>query len=446
MSGELNITSGGAIHVDSGAFRAVGHRLAALAEHVKDAARVARRAQHTLAQTADRHPATGQIGNCVHRLESQGEKAAKTAQGTLVMADVFELVELRTQQNLMGVGDAREALAIQDRIHELLASNPNIGPAADSLVTRWQNHRFDGLTDQPWDDTYTLARWVGAVLAPTLFGWAALWLGPEPVGSTMGTLRDLAVDVDLGTLPSGTRLTGESQAVTLRTVESRDVKPVAGVRDSIARVPWGRTAQVAVEKYTMKDGSVRYVAYVDGTREMMPGTDEPFDAVSDVELYMGRKKSASYEATLQALEEAGAEPGDTVDMVGYSQGAMIVSHLAMDSPYHVGTVIVAGDPVDPALAADQTIVRLENSADPVNALATGGTAGGSGSPDSFTVQREIPGRSSPIDPHMYGDYMNTGAELDRSSDPRAQALRDKFFHELGEAARVERTEFSAERA
>lgn len=444
MSGDLNITSGGAINVDSGAFRAVGHRLAALAEQVKDAVRTARRAQHVLAQTTDQHFAAGQVGNCVHRLERQGEKAAKAAQGTLVMADVFELVELRTQQSLMRVGDAREALAIQDRIHELLASNPNVGPAADFLVTHWQNHRFDGLTDQPWDRTYTLGRWAGAVLAPTLAGWAALWLGSKPVGSTMRSLLDRAVDLDLGILPIGTRLMGESPAVTLRTVESRGVKPVSGVRDSIARVPYGRSAQVAVEKYTMKSGSVRYVAYVDGTREMMPGTDEPFDAVSDVELYLDRKKSASYEATLQALEAAGVEPGDTVDLVGYSQGAMIVSHLAMDSPYHVGTVIVAGDPVDPALAADQTIIRLENGADPVNALATGGTAGGSGSPGSFTAQREGE-RSSPIDPHLYGEYLTTGAQVDRSSDPRAQALRDTFFHELAEAARVDRTEFGATR-
>ncbi|QNA93924.1 hypothetical protein [Microbacterium sp. Se63.02b] len=61
---------------------------------------------------------------------------------------------------------------------------------------------------------------------------------------------------------------------------------------------------------------------------------------SNVELYQGRE-SASYEATLDALEAAGAEGGARVDVVAYSQGGMIAAHLAMESPYEVTMQLTA---------------------------------------------------------------------------------------------------------
>src|SRR5690606_11828055 len=49
VSGDLNITSGGAVSVDSEAFRAIGDRLSRAADTVHDAGEKARRASRLLA-------------------------------------------------------------------------------------------------------------------------------------------------------------------------------------------------------------------------------------------------------------------------------------------------------------------------------------------------------------------------------------------------------------
>ncbi|BDZ40067.1 hypothetical protein [Microbacterium suwonense] len=446
MSGELNITSGGAVKVDSEAFRAVGRRLGAVAGRMREAADATRRAAHVLSHLSPSvgHIDVGSIRSCADRLERRSAEADSDATGTQLMADVFEVVELRAEREALGIARPDEALALQDRIDALLASDPRIGDMATVLVAGWEKRRFEGVTDQSWDGWLAAGGIVGGTLSPAFSLLLTRWLTSHPVGSTMGFLRDLTLKFDRGVLPADVRLHGDPPAVEVSMVESRTVAPVAGLKESMERVPYGSKGQVAVEKYTMKDGSKRFVAYIDGTREMKPGTSEPWDSVADWEMYVDRRTAASHEATLKAIADAGAKPGDAVDLVGYSQGAMIASHIAMDSPYDVGTLIVAGDPVDPALTRDQTLVRLENGADPVNGLATGGTAGGTGSPDSFTVARTVD-RNSPIDPHLHGQYVGTAAQTDASRDPRVRTLHEKFFAELGEAASVERMEFSATR-
>lgn len=444
MSDGLTITSGGAISVDSEAIRAVGRRLAGVAKQVRRAAETTRRAQHTLMQIAEvpGYVQTEQIAECAYRLDRLGDDADRYATAAQTMADVFELVELRTQQNLMSASDPRAALAVEDRIHELLASDPTIEASADSFVAAWQEHRFDGLTGQRWDAAFD----VMTTAAFGVLGAAILRMFYRPIGSTMAVGLGEAVKLDLGVLPPGTTLHGAQPAVSVKQITSERVAPASNLKEVMERVPSGSRAQVAVEKYTMKDGSTRFVTYIDGTRQDEEGNGEPWDMQSNVDMYLEHHRTASHQAVLEALRLAGANPGDAVDIAGYSQGAMIGSFVAMDSPYAVNTVIVAGDPVEPTLRPDQTLVSLQNEADPVHALALGGTAGGTGSPDSFTVVRDVADRASPIDPHLRPAYVETAAQADASGDVRVKRLDDTFFAaELGQAVSVERMEFSAER-
>jgi len=215
--------------------------------------------------------------------------------------------------------------------------------------------------------------------------------------------------------------------------------------ETISRVPYHGAGQVAVEKFTMKDGSARFVTYIDGTRTVKTGTSEPWDMGSNIDMYLQRDRAASQQAVLQALEAAGAEPGDRVDLVGYSQGGAIASFTAMDSPYETGTVIVAGDPTQPSLSADQTLVDLRHRGDVVSNLATGGAEGGTGSPGSFEVIREPDRDLNPIGPHDFEEYLKTADLADRSGDPRVSALQRDFFGELVQASKAERMEFTASR-
>ncbi|GAA3935939.1 hypothetical protein [Microbacterium soli] len=447
MSGEVEISSGGAISVDSGEFRAVGERLGDLSWELVRAIDVLERAQATLGSVSD--PALRarlpEMSARVHRLTDLGRRAGEAARGTQLMADVFELVELRAEQEALAATRPDDALALQFRIDELIASDPVVDRMASAVVTGWSERRFDGVTDQPWDDALGLGGLVGGVLAPAVFSFIAPLMGARPVGATMSDAVEKAEELDRGVLPYGTRLQGAAPAVDVALVATAKVDPVTNLQDSVERIPRRRAAgQVVVERYMMAGEEKRYVAYIGGTRRIMPGSDDPWDMGSNWQMYGQRHVAASYEATLQALAAAGAESGDAVDVVGYSQGAMIGSFLAMDSPYEVHTVIAAGDPVDPALAADQTLVRLENLGDPVVALALGGDVGGTGSPESFTVTGD-PERSSPIDPHRIAAYRETARLADASGDPRVQALQETFYGRLREAVTVERMEFTATR-
>ncbi|MDF2508575.1 MAG: hypothetical protein K0Q52_2434, partial [Microbacterium sp.] len=223
-------------------------------------------------------------------------------------------------------------------------------------------------------------------------------------------------------------------------------KSVAG---ALQRLP-STSAQVAVEKYTMADGATRYITYVKGTQNSSPwegGGTDPWDMKSNAQLYQG-ERSASYQATVDALAAAGAQPGDRVDVVGYSQGGMIAAHLAMESEYDVAMQLTAGSPQESSLGDDQTLIQLAHSDDVVAKLAAGGSAAGTGSPDSFTATREVDLPDGLYDlslkPHALEAYVETAKMVDASDDPRAEAL-DAYWRELGEAVQVERTEFHAER-
>ena len=169
---------------------------------------------------------------------------------------------------------------------------------------------------------------------------------------------------------------------------------------------------------------------------------------SNVELYTGTR-SASYQATVDALTAAGAGAGDRVDVVAYSQGGMIAAHLAMESEFEVTTEITVGSPEEPTLHDDQTLVQLRNTDDAVSGLAAGGSAEGTGSADSFTATRVGDPDDGPQDlslrPHSLESYLETARLVDASSDPRAEAFRG-YWDELDTAVAIERTEYRAERA
>ena len=145
----------------------------------------------------------------------------------------------------------------------------------------------------------------------------------------------------------------------------------SGLASAFRRMPSAGGAQLAIEKYTVPGESPRYVVYVSGSRSMSlreGGGPEAWDMKSNIELYTGGR-SASYQATLDALAATGARPGDRVDVVAHSQGGMIAAHLSMESAFTVTTQITAGSPVEPMLPADQTLVQLRHTDDAVSALA-----------------------------------------------------------------------------
>jgi pimeloyl-ACP methyl ester carboxylesterase len=158
--------------------------------------------------------------------------------------------------------------------------------------------------------------------------------------------------------------------------------------------------------------------------------------------------SDSYAATEAALAAAGAQPGDAVHVFGFSQGAMIGAHLALEGPYDTQTLVSLGSPVDADVGPGTLSVSVRHSDDPVVALAGGGHGEPVGASGSFIVERvadpDVALDDTRLPAHRLTVYAETAALVDASADPRVDGLRG-VFDELAQAESVEVTEYAATR-
>ncbi|MGH8954811.1 MAG: hypothetical protein ACRDVF_07300 [Microbacterium sp.] len=420
----LTIDHGGAIAVDPDVLRDVAHRIDAVASRYDDARSAIMRAHRIIVDSPgfSEHVDTVGLwasGEHVARLRSECQE---TAESTLLMADAYEYVELRAEAEMLAQTDPSTAQRLTRRADRLAASDERISKMADDLVAQWRARRFEGLT--------------GNLVTPALydhvFGTAAL------AGAFSG----------FGKVLPGERLQGTADPVTVSPVKTSSPQGApSGLAGALRRMPVAVGAQVAVEKYSFADGTTKFVAYLEGTQSVAWGGAQPWDSKSNAELYTG-KRSASYQATIEALEAAGAQPGDEVDVVAHSQSAMVAAHLAMESPFDVQMQITAGSPVEPTLDDDQTIIQLRHSDDVVSGLAGGGSPEGTGSDDSITLLTEGTPQDTlgdlTVDAHHLDTYIDTAEMADELSDLRIDAMHE-FWRELDTAEVVERTEYQAER-
>jgi hypothetical protein len=427
MSGELEIDHGGAIAVDTEQLRAVGARVAALATPFDEARAAIRRALDLiicdllLGDEAN----TDALGNAAARIEAMRIDAEDAAVKTLLMADAFEVVELRAQAEALRLTDAAAAGALLARVDQMLSADERIRPMVADLTMEWMMERFEGLGNQ-WN--------LNGSLPPVFL-----------LGAFVGVLARV------GVVHPGMTLTGPAEAVTLESVRSST--PSTGptsLRGTLGRMPKDPRAQIAVEKLTFADGSTRYMVYLKGTQSVLPQLDrgtEPWDMKSNLQLYSGQK-SASYQAVRDALTAAGAGAGDAVGVVAHSQSGMIAAHLAVESEFDVDFIAAAGSPKMPMLGDDRLLVQLTHTDDVITSLAGWGSPVGSGSPDSFVATRvgdpDAGLQDLALAPHSWEAYLETASMIDESDDPRAVALRAQLA-KLGEAVAVERTEYHAER-
>ncbi|WP_218683168.1 hypothetical protein, partial [Microbacterium sp. BF1] len=98
-AGELEIDHGGAIAVDTEQLREVGARLCTVASRFAEAREAVGRAQALLSSSAQADPQVdlGALRRSGERVGMLGAEIENAGTGTLLMADAFEVVELRAQ-------------------------------------------------------------------------------------------------------------------------------------------------------------------------------------------------------------------------------------------------------------------------------------------------------------------------------------------------------------
>lgn len=416
----LNISDGGVLVVDTDRFRAVQDRLrplsatfSAAADDLVTAKWVAMRAERPI-----------QLDLIIGFLSNLAEAVALTCQRLGHMIEVFELVEA----HLAGKGFT-ERVPLGRPMFAAGSDYPDAtrSPAdqARALIEEWEQDSSRGFFES--------TQWTWLLGAPIWAAATGFGVGYPALVKTVGH----------GTVSGRAPLKPVEHAVNVAPVSLKaPAAPPAGLAEATERFPDSEGAQVRVEKYTMEDGSIQYAVYIAGT-DMNPGS--PWSNESNLDLYVGQETSASYAAVTQALELAGVTADDPVHMFTHSQGAMIGGHLAASGDFNVVTHASFGSPVEVEAPSTVTNYIVRHTNEPVALLAGGGSAIGSGSANSLTIDRIGEPGADPLNPlatHFLDSYKKTASLIDESSDARLQPMRE-LFDQLGQATSVEAMDFVA---
>ncbi len=314
MSDDLDIRGGGVVAVDTATLRTVARGFEGLAGELGD---IAAHVGSTGARLFELSPATWDASATIEvvrrRILTVIEDADGIAEALRLAADVYDIVELRSERAAaQAAGDEAAVVRMDARLAAAVRAHPEADRQAGlGALAHWFGWPVE-LTQQSPGMLWWLAPGFHSLAIP--FAWSV----QRAIGAS-----------GAATIPSTAVLRGESKEVIVTPVPNRGATgaPVS-LAEAAARIPQGDT-RIRVERYTMPDGTRRFAVYVAGTRTMQPSTSDPFDMGSNVELYTG-ERSASYDATLAALADAGAEPGDVVHAFGHSQGAMVNAHVALE--------------------------------------------------------------------------------------------------------------------
>lgn len=172
------------------------------------------------------------------------------------------------------------------------------------------------------------------------------------------------------------------------------------------------------------DGGRRHIVYLPGMDDLNPFSidHDVRDAGAAVNLEAGNP-TAYGAGVLEALHEAGVEPGEPVLLVGHSQGGMQALALAMhDSPYDVTQVVTLGAPMVPGdLPPDVGVLSLEHAGDPVTLADAGAEPL---APHHVTVTFDSGASPAVAANHGFAHYAAGAVAVEHSLDPSVQQAVD----------------------
>lgn len=425
---DLDIRAGGVVAVDTESLRAAAADADRLATGVTAAAAALRRAEGVLGGAGLEAHA---VAAATVRAVAAADDAAALAQCLRRAATVYEVVEaMLARDAAAAAGDGTACAREQRRLEALLAHDGWAAqPALQALAERARTKDAD-----LFGQFLATAALGGMAGFGALLAWG--FIGAVSLGGH-------------GRVPSGARLGGVAEPVRVARVRAEAGAAPAGLAEAASRIPHTGSARIRIERYRMPGGQTQFAVYIAGTARMaqLGAGAESFDMRSNLQLYAGQT-SSSYQATLQALRDAGARPGDAVHAFGYSQGGMIAERLASGGEYDVRTLVTFGSPVQAQVPETTLSVALRHTDDPVQALADGGAAGRVGAAGSIVAERIADPLPGPQDlgarAHDLGLYRDTARMLDDSVDPRLDAVR-RVFAQLGGAASVQVSEYAPTR-
>ena len=157
---------------------------------------------------------------------------------------------------------------------------------------------------------------------------------------------------------------------------------------------------------------------VRGTQEWIPGSNNPQDMQSNLEV-VGGQESDQTAAVQLAMHLADIGPEDPVEFVGHSQGGAIALDLAANKQvreqYNVVSVLTAGSPTAGVGATvDVPVLNLENLSDIVPSLDGGPADTHEGRVTVLFDPRGLPG-STQGNAHSLRTYAAAATQIDREA-------------------------------
>ena len=267
-----------------------------------------------------------------------------------------------------------------------------------------------------------------------------------PAGGVRAVIRGLTDAPGLEFLrPRPVRITGRQTRA-----EEVDVSP-AGLLQRAGSA--GRNSGEIEVLRLGEPGNRAWVVIIPGTQlDGLPQGTNPFDAAGIAE-GLGYDSAETTAAIRRALAEAGAESGDQVAAVGYSQGGIHAMNLGGDkaflADYELKFVLTAGSPVggiEPG--AGTSSLHLEHEQDWV--------PGADGTPNPDRLDRVTVTLSTPIPGHEWLEPgMGPGHSMERyadgargvaaSQDPSLQASTAALAAVVGTGGTATVTRFSLRR-
>jgi len=204
--------------------------------------------------------------------------------------------------------------------------------------------------------------------------------------------------------------------------------------------------QIRIDRYVEAGKPDRFDVYIAGTVTFNPVTaGQPFDLGSDLS-GVGQQSTASYQAVLQAMHQAGITADSPVVVNGYSQGGLLASMVAASGNYNVQGVVTFGAPSSQVhIPADVPVLTVRNTEDLVPA-----TSGYDVNPNAVVVERPVfahqPVPSDwAVPAHRLSYYQETATVVDAAKSSQVRAVLDPLNQFGAGASRVDSTLWVATR-
>lgn len=224
--------------------------------------------------------------------------------------------------------------------------------------------------------------------------------------------------------------------------DPRPVNEDTGYPQSLERTMAGinrlgeREGSIRVFQVTGADGVARWVVEIPGTQEWSPTAgSNPVDLTTNARLMAGQQPTQN-QAIVQAMHQAGIQPGDPVMLAGHSQGGIAAASLAADpgtrAQFNITNVYTGGSPIARFDIPDTVhVMSVEHTQDAVPRLD------GTPNPDRPTwvtvthdptgmAQRDGTTVTSTAQSHDSYVYSRTAGMIDASTDPTLVAARQSF--------------------